>query len=72
MGGQISCELRVDLRGQFRGGFFVVGNTAADLPLAVQIVEVPATVMLVVLLIPIMLFYNIYNYIAFRGKVSAE
>jgi cytochrome d ubiquinol oxidase subunit II len=23
-------------------------------------------------LIPIMLFYNIYNYIAFRGKVSAE
>jgi len=23
-------------------------------------------------LIPIMLFYNIYNYIAFRGKVSTE
>jgi cytochrome d ubiquinol oxidase subunit II len=23
-------------------------------------------------LIPIMLFYNIYNYIVFRGKVSAE
>jgi cytochrome bd ubiquinol oxidase subunit II len=23
-------------------------------------------------LIPIVLFYNIYNYMAFRGKVSAE